>query len=327
MGTSILDITLNHFLTIDEVKRFEEDGGNLFEIAEHSGRSALHNAAWLGRTDILQFFLDLGLNPNHVDKNGTTPLMELFSSPNFNVASLRILLEHDANLFAKDIDGKNALYYADNSKNRFFVYSRKAYELSEDLFFERRYKKENIVGQYVFLSDAENIKNSYVPRESLAKEKIISIINEIEIKLNDFNGDSKTFIVLEGFVLYMVEEFINKTSKYRGTPYALRSHKFEDLSEIHNLVSKNEFIDAIGKIMKHVYRRQWGFYLEIFHAAKAMFVSYGNELLEALPQAKDTMRSILFCIDELEKANRNFDRLSNQEKLEFSEMHAFIKIQ
>lgn len=306
MGISIFEITLNHFLSIDEIKEFEKAGGDLFEIAEHSGRSALHNAAWLGRTDILQFFLELGLNSEQADKNGTTPLMELFSSPNFNIDAVRLLLKFGANLFVKDNFDRDIVHYVFDKYNQYFLTPLGIIEFLGDLIHEPE--------PISFIHKPKNVL-----RKSMPMEEIDEALNKIENLHNSLSEEKKVNLIVEGHILYMVGTYTRRVNRLQNPANALKSHKFDELDLIYEFIDTERFIDAFGIIMSYVYSECYGYYLELFHAAKIIFNKHNSYTR--------TNEKIDFCINELEKNNRNFDRLSDQSKLDFSEMHAFIKLQ
>ena len=47
---------------------------DIHAVEDYSGRSALHKAAFWGHTDVVDYLLEIGLNPNVQDYNGDTPL-------------------------------------------------------------------------------------------------------------------------------------------------------------------------------------------------------------------------------------------------------------
>ena len=88
---------------------------------DYYGWSPVFCSVQNGYADALQYFLDHGGDPNLPDKNGCTPLMEVFDSI-FSRAEKRVrmtelLLKYGADVNRKDKKGRTVLFYAVSGKS------------------------------------------------------------------------------------------------------------------------------------------------------------------------------------------------------------------
>eukprot|EP00794_Sanderia_malayensis_P015808 gene15808-17402_t len=90
---------------------------NLINYSEPSnGETALHLAACANNELIISHLLQLGASPNVYDLLGRTPAMR--AAEYGHLQALQLLADADADLTAKDKEGKNILYYCIHSTKR-----------------------------------------------------------------------------------------------------------------------------------------------------------------------------------------------------------------
>ncbi len=115
----ILEITPNTLIKIirygssKTAKRYLEKGFLQIETPLNLNATPLHIAAYLGKIDTTQLFLDYKANTEAKDVNGYTPLHSSIYSNQIETAKL--LLEHDANIEAKADLGQTPLHRAARS--------------------------------------------------------------------------------------------------------------------------------------------------------------------------------------------------------------------
>ena len=78
----------------------------------NSGFYALSSAAYKGNVELVRLFLDLGLDVNHSDNYGQTPLIRAAESSWSNVETVQLLLANGAEMGTKDKRGENAVFKA-----------------------------------------------------------------------------------------------------------------------------------------------------------------------------------------------------------------------
>ena len=81
----------------------------LYQLAFHFN-DGFHGAVSMQNASLVQFFIELGINPNTRDKYGATPLVN--ASMYGNIDSVIILLEHNADISIKTNDKNSALHAA-----------------------------------------------------------------------------------------------------------------------------------------------------------------------------------------------------------------------
>ena len=77
-----------------------------------SGFYALSSAAHKGNIELVRLFLDLGLDVNHSDNYGQTPLIRAAESSCSNVETVQLLLSNGAEMRIKDKRGENSVFKA-----------------------------------------------------------------------------------------------------------------------------------------------------------------------------------------------------------------------
>ena len=92
-----------------------ENGADIEEADDKYNDTALMHAVMNGDTDTLECLIKHGANVNTTKANGVTPLMVCAVLDYDKNASL--LLEHGADINAKDNEDKDALFYAKQSRN------------------------------------------------------------------------------------------------------------------------------------------------------------------------------------------------------------------
>lgn len=89
-------------------------GGARPSIRDLDGRVALHWAVQRDNPDAVAALLDGGAVIDVMDPHGTTPLM--MAAANGNLAVLRVLIAHHANLATRDYTGRSAVDFADGAR-------------------------------------------------------------------------------------------------------------------------------------------------------------------------------------------------------------------
>lgn len=93
---------------IDGVKKFIDLGTHVNAL--FNGKCMLHLAADNGDADMIKFLLLHGAYANEIDDDELTPLMS--AARKGDAASLRLLIDAGADIFAADVDGTKAIDYA-----------------------------------------------------------------------------------------------------------------------------------------------------------------------------------------------------------------------
>ena len=100
----------------DTARYLAGKGANIHAVATNgSGYNALTAAVTAGHTDIVEFLLEGGADPNYRYGPGYTPL--LAASANGHLEILKLLLAHGADVAATANDGKSALSLATDRRH------------------------------------------------------------------------------------------------------------------------------------------------------------------------------------------------------------------
>ena len=98
----------------DYIKAIEENS-SLVQLIGSDGSTVFHLAAMYGRLQVMEAINTIDTQMKvRADKYHRTPLM--YASRSDHAACVKWLLDHDADINIKDIDGKTALNYASNQK-------------------------------------------------------------------------------------------------------------------------------------------------------------------------------------------------------------------
>ena len=92
-----------------------EDDHSLLQLTDFSKTTIFHEAAHYGHLQVMEAINNIDAQmKDRGDKDNETPLMT--ASYNYQAACVKWLLDHDADVNIKDVDGNTALDYANNKK-------------------------------------------------------------------------------------------------------------------------------------------------------------------------------------------------------------------
>jgi len=300
-----LDFTNNHLIELKDIIEYEKNGVD-FTVNSGESRSPLHNIAYLGKSDILDYLLSKGMDPNIKTPFGKTPLMELFRSPYFNVDSAKILLKHGANLLDKDINSRTIYEYTDRNP----IFEEGLTDVGRFLW-ELVYESEYRLGKVV--------------RTSLSKDNVEFYLKNIEEAYSKLSLLTKEKLIIQGLALEMVNNYINLNQKYlnqyKGATLALNSWRPIDYNEIYNFINQGKYLQAMKLIMNHGDSGKWGWFYDLCNLAKEILIKT-DEREDQRFRFDNSYHMISECIKDLERAQRNFSRVQRDNpEMEFGLNH------
>jgi len=102
------------------------------EYSDTKDSTPLHKAVSLGRSDVVQLFLDHGADVNAVDNTGTTPLHIAACDGSEEICTL--LIAYGADVFAKNVNETCPLDIARGTSLLKSVFSRRILIRSQNVF-------------------------------------------------------------------------------------------------------------------------------------------------------------------------------------------------
>lgn len=241
----ILDFTLDHLITLDDIIDLQQRGIDLLIL--NDGHSALHNVSYLCKSDIIEYFLSLGVDPNQRNYFGITPIMAVFDSPYFNVDAVKVLLKYGASLDALDNDGLSIEDYARSN----ILLNRYVSDINIEM----------LSGLY------KEFYDEYDPNDE--DLWVNEILKDIDDELEEIYSDEEWFnrlIVLRFLkdtreVIRHILDFIKSNGPIH-LQY-LRAWTPHDYGNICKCIENKEYIKSIKMIIKHVkgFKTGWFYYL------------------------------------------------------------------
>ena len=108
--TTVLFYTIRKYGSIEAIEVLLNHGINIQEIDE-DGLSAIDVAIKFKREDVIKFCIDKGMNVNETHRSsGITPI--ILASCFNNIAVVKLLIAHGADVKSKDAGGKSTKDYA-----------------------------------------------------------------------------------------------------------------------------------------------------------------------------------------------------------------------
>ncbi len=240
------------------------------------------NACREGNIDLIDDFLEEGISPNTMDKDGKTALMLACISTHSDYI-VKMLLENGANIYAQDTNGKTALDYAIAHKNEDAEILIKIHHPSFVEISEHQERTATITGDPSAVILREN-KNS-ISEKSTEKTVEKSAEKTTENK-NNTNNSSNT-ITEKNLQMREYEVIISICDELKGIDSTLRPFLYFKKAEALFALGRKEEATKVMNITQHIFEE-----------------SYGN-IDNSKNWSKDTSHLYLKIIAHLAEINKN----------------------
>ncbi len=224
-----------------------------------------------GNIDLIDDFLEEGISPNTMDKDGKTALM-LACINLHNDYVVKMLLENGANIYAQDINGKTALDYAIEHKNEDAEILIKIHHPSFVGISEHQQRTATITGD---------------PSAVILKESKIEKSTEKSSENKNTAHNSSNSITEKTLQVREYETIIAFCDELKGIDSTLRPFLYFKKAEALFALGKKDEATKVMNITQHIFEE-----------------SYGN-IENAKNWSKDTSHLYLKIIAHLAEINKN----------------------
>ena len=244
------------------------------------------NACREGNIDLIDDFLEEGISPNTMDKDGKTALMLACINLHSDYI-VKMLLENGANIYAQDINGKTALDYAIEHKNEDAEILIKIHHPSFVEISEHQQRTATITGDPSAVILNEN-KNNTIKSNTTEKntEKTTEKSSESKNTTNNANNLGNP-ITEKHLQMREYEVIIAFCDELKGIDSTLRPFLYFKKAEALFALGKKEEATKVMNITQHIFEE-----------------SYGN-IENAKNWSKDTSHLYLKIIAHLAEINKN----------------------
>ncbi len=234
-----------------------------------------------GNIDLIDDFLEEGISPNTMDKEGKTALM-LACINLHNDYVVKMLLENGANIYAQDINGKTALDYAIEHKNEDAEILIKIHHPSFVEISEHQERTATITGDPSAVILKENNNNKNISSDNKTEK-----ITEKSSENKNTAHNSANPITEKSLQVREYETIIAFCDELKGIDSTLRPFLYFKKAEALFALGKKEEATKVMNITQHIFEE-----------------SYGN-IENAKNWSKDTSHLYLKIIAHLAEINKN----------------------